>query len=107
MPMMRPRKWTLLSFRPSFRPLVLAAVMAGGLTGCTGDAPLSLPVPPRPDVPEVATDSYPSVGAPERTGRPVLTDTQRAKLQGDLERLSKDNAAKVQTAPQSAPTAGN
>lgn len=103
--MMRPRTRMPPPFSLLLRPLALAAAL--GLAGCSGDTPLSLPVPPHPDVPEVATDSYPTVGAPERTGRPVLTEAQRAKLQGDLERLSKDNAARGQAAPQGAAQPGN
>lgn len=100
--MMRPRKRT----RPLLRQMVrrtLAVVAFGAMTGlaaCSSDAPLSLPVPPRPDVPEVAHDSYPTVGATPRTGRPVLTDPQRAKLQSDLERLSRERGAKVEAAIQ-------
>lgn len=78
-------------------PLVLLAL---GLAGCAGDSPLSLPVPPRADVPEVAHDSYPTIGTTARTGRPALTEPQRAKLQGDLERLSRVNAAKASAAGQ-------
>jgi len=112
MPMMRPRKRMLPSFPPSFRlPLRPAAlgvlVLAAGLAGCSGDTPLALPIPPRPDVPEVATDSYPTIGTTERTGRPVLTDDQRARLQGDLERLSRSNATSARTAAQNAQPAGN
>ncbi|MFG1479411.1 hypothetical protein V5F53_12210 [Xanthobacter sp. V4C-4] len=82
----------------------LAVVALGTMTGlaaCSSDGPLSLPVPPHADVPEVTHDSYPTVGAPARPGRQVLTEPQRARLQSDLERLSKEREAKVQAAIQS------
>lgn len=110
--MMRPRKRTRPSLRsPLSRPLsrlargaIAVALLTGasGLAGCSGNAPLALPVPPHPDVPEVTSDSYPTIGTTPHTGRPALTEAQRARLQGDLERASKTNSTKAQAAAQSA-----
>ncbi|MFG1294743.1 MULTISPECIES: hypothetical protein [Xanthobacter] len=110
MSMMRPRKRTCPSLRSPVRPAfgllarsAFAASMlaaAAGLSACSGDSTLTLPVPPHPDVPEVAHDSYPTIGATPHTGRPALNEAQRARLQGDLERASKTNSAKAQAAAQ-------
>lgn len=109
MPMMRPSQQSYHiacqipchTARPARSARVFPLVfLALSLAGCAADSPLSLPVPPRADVPEVAHDSYPTIGTTARTGRPALTEPQRAKLQSDLERLSRVNAAKANAAGQ-------
>ncbi|MDQ0504616.1 hypothetical protein [Xanthobacter agilis] len=105
--MMRPSKRTI-PFRCAAAGAVALALLApAGLAGCSGDGTVALPVPPRADVPEVAHDSYPTIGTTPHTGRPALTDAQRAKLQSDLERLSRDNAAKAKASTQNGAEAGN
>ncbi len=89
------------------RALALALLAtAGALAGCSGDGSLSL-LPPNPQVPEVQGDSHPTLGTTTRPGAQPLSEADRAKLQGDLERASQANVARADAATQAAATPGN
>ncbi|WP_238121176.1 MULTISPECIES: hypothetical protein [unclassified Xanthobacter] len=104
MPTMRPRPRILPLPVPAraARPLATFGVLttlALGLAACANDTPLTLPVPPdTSNVAEVPADSYPTIGTTPRTGRAPMTDAQRARLQRDLEQVSRDREAKIRSA---------
>lgn len=75
----------------------LALAAAIGLAGCAGEEPLSLPVPPNPNVPDIGHDSYPTLGTTGSAGRPTLSDRDKARLQSDLERLAREREGTVRT----------
>ncbi len=72
------------------RALALAALVLS-LGGCAGDSPFAALGPRVPDVPKVDPANYLSVGAPDVKRRPILSAPDQAKLQQNLENLSKDN----------------
>ncbi|WP_156922350.1 hypothetical protein [Azorhizobium doebereinerae] len=82
--------------RLGLRAAVLAAALA--LAGCAGDSPLAFLNPHVPDVPKVEPTAYPTLGAPDVKRMPVLTPDAQAKLQKDLETLSKDNGKSLEQA---------
>lgn len=97
-PMRRAARATRLVAARSARAGALAGALLG-LAACTNDAPLSLPVPPDTSkLPQVDHETYPTVGTTPRTGRAPLSEPQRAKLQKDLEQISKERDAKVRSA---------
>lgn len=105
MPTMRFRQRITSPMRRAARATRLVAAvgaLAGALVGlaaCANDAPLGLPVPPDTStVPQVDHETYPTVGTTPRTGRAPLSEPQRAKLQKDLEQISKERDAKVRSA---------
>lgn len=95
--------------RPCNRTRLVLALLAaaGALAGCSGDGALSSLLPPNPQVPEVQGDSHPTLGTTTRAGVQPLSEADRAKLQGDLERASQANVAKADAATQAAATPGN
>ncbi|MGU3494881.1 hypothetical protein ACLBXM_12625 [Xanthobacteraceae bacterium A53D] len=78
--------------------VALASTLA--LAGCAGDSPASFLDPHVPEVPKVDPAAFPTVGAPEVKRRATLTPDAQAKLQRDLEVLSRDKGKSVERAIQ-------
>lgn len=75
--------------RPA-RALALAALVLS-LGGCAGESPFAALGPQVPNLPKVDPANYLSVGAPDVKRPPTLSPADQAKLQQNLENLSKDN----------------
>ncbi|QRG05033.1 hypothetical protein EZH22_18100 [Xanthobacter dioxanivorans] len=71
---------------------VLALAVLAGLSACAGSDPLAALAPPNPQVPEVAPDQFPPVGAPPSDRAAPLTPEGQQKLQKDLERAARQQA---------------
>ncbi len=81
----------------SVRALGLLALVLT-LGGCAGDSPFAALGPRIPDVPKVDAAAYLSVGAPDVKRPPTLNAADQAKLEKDLEALSKDNGKALEAA---------
>lgn len=71
------------------------ALVLLALTGCSSTEGLPGLSPPHTETPVVASDQFPSVGAPPAPNRaPALTPQAQQKLQSDLERLARTQQAR-------------
>lgn len=71
----------------------LALAVAGSLAGCAGSNIPGLS-PPQTSVPEVEPTKFPTLGGSQPDRREPLTAEQQQKLQGDLERVARQQQAK-------------
>lgn len=71
------------------------ALLVLALPGCSSTEGLPGLSPPQTDTPVVASDQFPTIGAPPAPDRaPALTPQAQQKLQQDLERLARAQQAK-------------
>ena len=71
------------------------ALVLLALPGCSSMEGLPGLSPPHTETPVVASDQFPTVGAPPAPNRaPALTPQAQQKLQSDLERLARTQQAK-------------
>lgn len=77
-----------------FAAVVAAAAL---LAGCAAgpDSPFAVFQPRVPDLPKVDPAAYPNLSTPDVARKPTLTPEAQAKLQKDLERVSKDQGNSV------------